>query len=79
MEATMARKGKSYWALLERQPNGTWAVAFGDWSKDVVQQERRDMHESFPNPKLKDLKVVETDGTDADAMRWCRELNATGV
>lgn len=46
-----------YHTLLERI-NGVWLPQFGDHDKAVVRQERVDMHESYPYPKLKDMRIV---------------------
>lgn len=48
---------KKYYTLVQLEA-GKWSPQFGDYSKAVVTQERRDMHESFPCPKLKDLRVI---------------------
>lgn len=58
---------RPYYSLLERI-DGQWTVQFGDYSRAVVTQERRDMHESHPYPRLKDLRIVEGYETDTRAV-----------
>jgi hypothetical protein len=51
---------KKYYTLYERI-DGKWYPQFGDYSRNVVVQERRDRHDSYPFPKIKDMSIVEHD------------------
>ena len=75
----MTSKSRKYYVLFEREADGKWYAQFGDYVKAVVTQERRDMHESYPFPKMKDLRVVETVDCTTEALRQANEaLNAQG-
>jgi len=47
-----------YFLLLEQEAPGQWVIAFGDPCRATVVAERRDRHESWPYPLLKNLKVL---------------------
>jgi hypothetical protein len=57
-------KKRTYYTLLERRPGEkAWAPQFGDFDKEVVEQERRDMRESGSFIKGTGFKIVATDGS----------------
>ena len=50
---------KPYFILAVRwQDGGKWFAEFGDYSKSVVEQERRDMLDGYDAPKARNAKVV---------------------
>lgn len=65
---------KKYYTLVQLEA-GKWSPQFGDYSKAVVTQERRDMHESFPCPKLKDLRVISSSDDQASINAAVAALN----
>lgn len=67
---------KAYYTLAERQPDGTWAPAFGDYDKDVVAQERADMlHGSAGRIRAKDLRIVRSGDSQAAIDAAIAKLN----
>lgn len=72
---TKQRKRRTYYTLLERMTGQLWAPQFGDYDKEVVEQERRDMKDSGSFVKGTSFKIVETDGTQADLTRVVEEEN----
>jgi hypothetical protein len=69
----MARK---YYSVLEKLPNSTWAPQFGDYDREVAEQEMRDMKDSGSFVKGTKLKVVSSSGTHDAIMIECDKLNA---
>ena len=70
----MARK---YHSLLIRE-HGRWSVQFGAWSKqDVIEERDESFRNSSTDPvKLKDCKIITTNGTQAAIDAKVAELNA---
>lgn len=67
---------KAYYTLAERQPDGTWAPQFGDYDKDVVVQERRDMlYSGAGRLRGKDLRIVRSGAWQADINAAIAKLN----
>lgn len=45
-----------YFTLLQRHENGRWGVAFGDYDREVVKEERQDYRDH--GIRAKDLAIV---------------------
>lgn len=67
---------KMYHSLLVKH-NGSWGVHFGDFDKATVDQERADLHEGSEEVKMKDMKIITTDGTQAAINSAVNKLNGT--
>lgn len=70
-------KPRTYYTLAIRS-NGVWSPQFGDYDREVVEQEGRDMRESgdWEGLKAKDCKVISTNHTQADIHAAIIALNA---
>lgn len=70
----MARK---YYSVIEKLPDdgSEWAPQFGDYDREVAEQEMRDMKDSGSFVKGTKLKVITTDGTQQAIMAKCLELS----
>lgn len=67
---------KAYYTLAERQPDGAWAPQFGDYDKDVVVQERRDMlYSGAGRLRGKDLRIVRSGDSWAEIDAAIAKLN----
>lgn len=65
----MAPKNRPYFLLCERfADTGLWAEQFGDYSRAVVTQERRDVLDSFSSPKItaRNLRVIQSASVSRD-------------
>lgn len=61
---------RRYYLLLERDgPGARWDVQFGDYDREVVDQERRHMHDTWRSPRLSDLKVISVDADDSVSIK----------
>lgn len=61
---------RRYHLLLERECLGArWSVEFGDYDRKVVTQERIDRHDSWPFPRISNLKVVSVDADDSVSIK----------
>lgn len=67
----MRKSNKPYFCLIAKE-DGDWAIQFGDYDRETVQQEGEDLAYSG-DWKRKDWKVV--CGSDADAIDLCHALN----
>jgi hypothetical protein len=62
-----------YYSLLIREPNSfLWGVQFGDYSKAVVEQERRDSYRDTPK---KNTLIITTGETQAEIDMAVKLLN----
>lgn len=66
---------RKYYSVIEKQPDGKWAPQFGDYDREVAEQEMRDMKDSGSFVKGTKLKVITTQGTQEAIMAKCEELN----
>lgn len=64
---------KYYTLLVKYEPTSPWGIAFGDYNKDVVQQEREDSYSEFKT------KLIKTNDTQASVDAEVRALNAKGL
>ena len=62
------RNMKTYYTLVVLE-DGTWAIAFGDYSRAVVAQERED---SYPDDKC---KIIKTDHAQSAIETGVARLN----
>lgn len=69
----MARK---YHTLLTREDDGKWHIAFGDYDRQVVVDEKEGYRDGYPGYKAKDLKIITTGDRQADIAREVAMLNA---
>jgi len=69
----MTISARRYHSLLIRE-NGTWGIHFGDFDKEVVQQELVDLRDG--GTKGKDLFIVTTGPLQADIDAKVASLNA---
>ena len=74
----MARK---YYTLAVREGSvvAPWVPQFGDYSKEVVEQERLDWRDGSPGYKAKDLRVIVSGDTQAEISAAIAKLNNNGV
>ena len=63
---------KTYYTLASRD-NGTWGVAFGDYSRTVVQDELADMRDN--GYARSDLKIVKTADSQPEIDYAIAQLN----
>ena len=69
----MARK---YYTLCTRE-DGVWAPQFGDYSREVVEQERDDYRDSSHQTyKARDLRIITSGDKQADINAAVAKLNA---
>lgn len=68
----MARK---YHTLCIRE-DGIWAPQFGDYSREVVEQERDDHRDSANGYKAKDMRIITSGDTQAAINAAVAKLNA---
>jgi hypothetical protein len=68
---------KRYHSLLERQANGRWAIAFGDYDRECVVQEREDMIDSAMDDDATEYKIITTADDQASIDAKVATLNAT--
>jgi hypothetical protein len=54
------KAGRKYYTLLERTPGELWAPQFGDYEREVVEQEQRDMKDSGSFTKGTKFLIIET-------------------
>jgi hypothetical protein len=66
---------RKYYSVIEKLPNSTWAPQFGDYDREVAEQEMRDMKESGSFVKGTKLKVIATEASVAAIAAKCEELN----
>ena len=52
-----------------------WQIEFGDYDRATVKDEMEYLKESTRTP-LKDMKIISTDGTDAEIYARVKELNS---
>lgn len=68
--------GKPYFTLAERTPDGPWGPQFGDYDKEVVEDERRDMlYSGAGRLRGKDLRIVRSGDTQAEIDAAIAKLN----
>lgn len=67
-------KARDYFTLLTREhtTEGKWTIQFGDYSKAVVEQERKD---SYSNYAKGNTKIIKTDDDQASIQEWVDILN----
>lgn len=63
--------GRIYNSLLIRV-DGVWTIQFGDYSKSVVEQERRDSYSDIPR---KDWKIISTGDSQYEIEHALAQLN----
>ena len=72
----MARK---YFTLLEKNYDGAFTIQFGDYDREVVEQERNDiwdsMIERFWGSKAKTFKIIQTGPGQKEIDEAVRKLN----
>lgn len=67
---------RPYFTLVERQPDGPWTPQFGDYDKECVENERRDMLRSAVGRiRAKDLKIIRSGARQADINAAIAKLN----
>lgn len=66
-----AMKAKSYYSLLIKD-SGKWMIHFGDYDREVVEDEQADVKGSEPKAKT---KIIRTGGTQAEIDAAVDELN----
>jgi hypothetical protein len=73
----MARR---YYSVIEKLPEdgSTWSPQFGDYDREVAEQEMRDMRDSGSFVKGTKLRVIATAGTQQAIMDKCLELDRSG-
>lgn len=64
---------KYYTLLVKYETKSPWGIAFGDFNKDVVQQEREDSYSEFKT------KLIKTSANQASVDAEVRALNAKGL
>lgn len=70
---------KTYYSLVERRANGQWGPQFGDYDKEAVEAERRDMlYSGAGRLRGKDLKIIKTGDRQADIDAAVAKLNGAG-
>ena len=67
---------KPYYTLLTRDGVcDPWAITFGDYSKEVVEQELSDMRDSDLTMKRDNAKIIKTGDKQADIVAAVAKLN----
>lgn len=67
---------RPYFTLVERAPDGPWSPQFGDYDKECVEDERRDMlHSAAGRIRSKDLKIIRSGARQADIAAAIAKLN----
>ena len=64
---------KRYHVLLTREDGTAWAIAFGDYSRATVKEERVDHRDH--DWKARDLKIITTGDTQAEIDAAVAEIN----
>ena len=64
---------KRYHVLLTRDDGGAWGVAFGDYDRTTVDEERADYRDH--DWKARDLKIITTGDRQADIVAAVAKLN----
>lgn len=72
-------KRRKYYTLCERTPGQLFAPQFGDYNKQVVIQERRDMKDSGSFIKGTEFEIIETTVSQKAIMEACEALNTPAV
>ena len=68
-------KKRRYYTLCERTPGQLFSPQFGDYNKQVVLQERRDMKDSGSFIKGTTFEIIETNGSQKAIMEAVEALN----
>jgi prophage DNA circulation protein len=66
---------RKYYTLCERTPGGLWHPQFGDYNKQVVIQERRDMKDSQLFIKGTEFTIIATSSTQKMINEAIAQLN----
>jgi hypothetical protein len=66
---------RTYWTLAIRE-SGVWAPQFGDYDREVVEQERLDVLDGYDPPLKRDTKVIKSGDLQADIDAAIAKLNA---
>lgn len=66
---------RTYYMLCERLPGKLWTPEFGDFNKQVVIQERKDMKESGSFVKGTEFKIITNNGTAKAITEAVDQLN----
>jgi hypothetical protein len=66
---------KRYFTLLERQANGRWCIAFGDYDRECVEQERDDLLDSSTDEDETEYKIICTSEDQASIDAKVQALN----
>lgn len=72
-------KARKYYTLISKysQPGGTWAAEFGDYSRGIVQGEKREYeYNSELAGKMMEYKIIETGDKQAEINAAIAELNS---
>jgi hypothetical protein len=64
---------RRYHVLLTREGGVAWAIAFGDYSRATVNEERTDYRDH--DWKARDLKIITTGDTQAEIDAAVAEIN----
>jgi hypothetical protein len=70
----MAASSRKYYTLLTREDGSMWTIHFGDYDREVVEQERQDMLEGYHSPKT--LRIITTGHLQRDINAAVDRLNA---
>jgi hypothetical protein len=69
--------GRTYYTLLSRTSrNGQWAIEFGAYEREDVEQERDDMRDSHYEGPRPAYHIITTDDSQASIDARVAELNA---
>jgi hypothetical protein len=61
--------------MIEKNPGQLWTPEFGDYDREVVEQEIRDQKDSGSFIKGTKYKIITTDGKQASIMQAVEKLN----
>lgn len=69
-------KGKRYFSLLTKEPDGQWAPQFGDYDRETVAEEMESYREDSGWPEGTKFRILSSGDTQAAINEAVAKLNA---